>query len=80
VHGNYIRESIEQAGLDPNELPSADKGAMNFSSGTSKPKTWKDIWGAGQGVGQIDEIMPVADIVERLKAEYQQARERLSLG
>ncbi|MFO7747942.1 MAG: nitronate monooxygenase family protein [Orrella sp.] len=80
VHGNYIRESIEKAGLDPNELPNADKGAMNFSSGTSKPKTWKDIWGAGQGVGQIDEVIPVADIVARLSQEYQQARERLSLN
>jgi nitronate monooxygenase len=63
VHGNYIRESIEKSGLDPNNLPSADKGAMNFSSGTSKPKSWKDIWGAGQGVGQIDDILPVAQIV-----------------
>lgn len=80
VHGNYIRESIETAGLDPNELPNADKGAMNFSSGTSKPKTWKDIWGAGQGVGQIDEVMPVSEIVSRLSQEYQQARERLRLG
>ena len=80
VHGNYIRESIEKAGLDPNELPSADKGAMNFSSGSSKPKTWKEIWGAGQGVGQIDAVDSVADIVDRLKTEYREARERLSLA
>jgi nitronate monooxygenase len=79
VHGNYIRESIEKSGLDPNNLPSADKGAMNFSSGTSKPKSWKDIWGAGQGVGQIDDILPVAQIVARLRAEYQAARVRLQL-
>jgi nitronate monooxygenase len=79
VHGNYIRESIEKSGLDPNNLPSADKGAMNFSSGTSKPKSWKDIWGAGQGVGQIDDILPVAQIVARLTAEYQAARVRLQL-
>jgi len=80
VHGNYIRESIENAGLDPNALPAADKGAMNFSSGTSKPKTWKDIWGAGQGVGQIQDIMPVAQIVARLTQEYQEARARLLVG
>jgi nitronate monooxygenase len=79
VHGNYIRESIEKSGLDPNNLPSADKGTMNFSSGTSKPKSWKDIWGAGQGVGQIDDILPVAQIVARLTAEYQAARVRLQL-
>ena len=53
---------------------------MNFSSGTSKPKTWKDIWGAGQGVGQIQEIVPVADIVARLSQEYQVARNRLKLA
>jgi nitronate monooxygenase len=80
VHGNYIRESIENAGLDANALPAADKNAMNFSSGTSKPKTWKDIWGAGQGVGQIQEIVPVADIVARLSQEYEAARARLRVG
>lgn len=80
VHGNYIRQSIKNAGLDPDDLPVADKNAMNFSSGTSKPKTWKDIWGAGQGVGQIDEVLSVAEIVARLKAEYDQARQRICAG
>ncbi len=51
---------------------------MNFADGTSKPKSWKDIWGAGQGVGQIDDIIPVTEIVERLKREYAQARARIS--
>lgn len=76
VSGNYIRESIERAGLDPDHLPQAEKG-MNFSSGSSKPKSWKDIWGAGQGAGQIDEVVPVAQIVARLKEEYETARRRV---
>ena len=77
VHGNYIRQSIQNAGLDPDNLPLKEKDAMNFSSGSSKSKAWKDIWGAGQGVGQIDEVASVAQIVDRLKAEYDQARRRI---
>lgn len=80
VHGNYIRESILNAGLDPDNLPVKDKNAMNFSAGSSKAKAWKDIWGAGQGVGQIDEVLPMAQIVERLKREYEQARNRICAG
>ena len=76
VRGNYIRESIEKAGLDPDNLPAPERG-MSFSSGSSKPKSWKDIWGAGQGVGQIEDIVPVAQIVARLQTEYQAARQRL---
>ncbi len=77
VHGNYIRQSIQNAGLDPDNLPVKDKNAMNFSSGGSKAKAWKDIWGAGQGVGQIDDVLSVAQIVDRLKAEYEQAKRRI---
>ena len=77
VRGNYLRESIEKAGLDPDNLPTAKQG-MNFASGSSKPKSWKDIWGAGQGVGQIDDIMPVEQIVARLKQEYDAARARIA--
>lgn len=77
VHGNYIRESILNSGLDPEDLPAADKSKMDFSSGTSKAKAWKDIWGAGQGVGQIHDIPTVSDIVARMKAEYDAARARL---
>ena len=77
VHGNYIRESIVNAGLDPDALPVSDKTAMNFAS--DKAKAWKDIWGAGQGVGLMDDVPSVAELVERLKHEYDQARERLSL-
>ena len=75
VHGNYLRGSIAAAGLDPDALPEADKRAMNFGSGRSK--AWRDIWGAGQGVGQIDEVRPAAEIVERLEREYLTARARL---
>ena len=76
VRGNYIRESIERAGLDPNNLPS-NQTDMNFASGTSKPKSWKEIWGAGQGVGQIDDVPSVQAIVTRLTQEYKEARTRL---
>ena len=78
VHGNYLRGSIAAAGLDPDALPEADKSAMNFGSGRSK--AWRDIWGAGQGVGQIDEVLPAAAIVERLEREYLAARSRLGLA
>lgn len=77
VHGNYIRESILNSGLDPENLPQADKSKMDFSSGSSKVKAWKDIWGAGQGVGQIDAIQSAGEIVARMKAEYDAAKARL---
>ncbi|MBN9116741.1 MAG: nitronate monooxygenase [Pandoraea sp.] len=74
VSGNYIRQSILNAGLDPDDLPTADKSAMNFS----KAKAWKDIWGAGQGVGLMDDIRPTAEIIARLKQEYEDTRKRLA--
>ncbi|MDO9420162.1 MAG: nitronate monooxygenase family protein [Herminiimonas sp.] len=78
VHGNYLRQSIINAGLDPDNLPQADKTVMNFGSGSgSKIKAWRDIWGAGQGVGLIDEVASVAEIVQRLTAEYLAAKARL---
>jgi len=80
VHGNYIRESIENAGLDPANLPEADKTKMDFSSGSSKTKAWKDIWGAGQGVGQIQDIPAAGEIVARMKAEYDAAKARLGIS
>jgi nitronate monooxygenase len=80
VHGNYLQKSIVSAGLDPDNLPAADKSAMNFGSGGgSKAKAWRDIWGAGQGVGLMDDVPAVADVVQRLKSEYGAARKRLSL-
>jgi len=75
VHGNYIRESIVNAGLDPEALPQSDKTKMNF--GGDKAKAWKDIWGAGQGVGLMDDVPTVAALVERLKQEYDAALSRL---
>ncbi|MFC5678003.1 NAD(P)H-dependent flavin oxidoreductase [Aeromicrobium endophyticum] len=80
IHGNYLRGSIAAAGLDPDDLPVSDPSAMNFGSGsTGDAKAWKDIWGAGQGVGAINHVVPVADLVAQMTAEYEQARARLSL-
>ena len=76
VHGNYIRESIVNAGLDPDALPASDKTKMNFAG--DKAKAWKDIWGAGQGVGLMDDIPTVAELVARLAREYDEARSRLA--
>jgi len=81
VHGNYLKRSVAAAGLDPDNLPVADKSKMNFGSGgNSKAKAWRDIWGAGQGVGQIFDAPPAAEIVDRLAAEYEQARAALLAG
>ena len=77
VHGNYLKKSILSAGLDPDALPQADKSAMNFGSGSAK--AWRDIWGAGQGVGLMDDVPTVAEMVLRLKREYDAARARLAL-
>jgi nitronate monooxygenase len=80
VHGNYLKKSIVAAVLDPDNLPVADKTAMNFGSGGgSKAKAWRDIWGAGQGVGLMDDVPTVAEMVARLSAEYDAARARLAL-
>jgi len=71
VHGNYLRASIVAAGLDPDRLPAADKSTMNFGSGgNTAAKAWRDIWGAGQGVGSIRDVLPVADLVARLEREF----------
>ena len=81
VHGNYLKRSVAAAGLDPDDLPEADKSKMNFGSGgNSKAKAWRDIWGAGQGVGQIFDAPPAAEIVARLKTEYEAARAALFAG
>ena len=74
VHGNYLGPSIAAAGLDPGNLPVADKSKMNFGSGGNmKSKAWRDIWGSGQGIGQIYDAPPVAELVARLKAEFTEA-------
>jgi nitronate monooxygenase len=75
VHGNYLKKSIIAAGLDPDALPVADKTSMNFGSGSAK--AWRDIWGAGQGVGLMHDAPSVADVVARLSAEYLAAKARV---
>ncbi len=78
VHGNYLRASIVAAGLDPDDLPQGDLKTMDFGgSNGSKPKAWRDIWGAGQGIGAIDAVESVASRVERFAREYDTARARL---
>jgi nitronate monooxygenase len=78
VHGNYLRGSVVAAGLDPENLPESDPSKMNFGGGAAK--AWKDIWGSGQGIGAVREVVPAAQLVARLKREYQAARERLALN
>ena len=80
VWGNYLKPSIRRAGMDPDDLPESDPSKMDFSSGSSKPKSWKEIWGSGQGINAIKEIVPTAVLVDRLEREYLAARERLGLG
>jgi nitronate monooxygenase len=78
VHGSYLKPSIRNAGLDPDNLPvqsAADK--LQYRSRDERPKTWKDIWGAGQGVGNIREILPAAQLIERIVQEYETARARV---
>ncbi|WP_293389104.1 nitronate monooxygenase family protein [Nevskia sp.] len=82
VHGNYLKKSIVLAGMDPDNLPHADASKMNLGSGgaeadSSTAKAWKDIWGAGQGVGLIDAIKPTAEVVNQLEAEYRAAKARM---
>jgi nitronate monooxygenase len=80
VHGNYLKPSIRNAGMDPDHLPESDPSKMNFGGGEgSKPKAWKEIWGCGQGIGAVKAVVPAAEMVARLKAEYLAARQRLGL-
>lgn len=79
VHGNYLRPSIAAAGLDPDNLPHSDPGAMDFGSGGNmEAKAWRDIWGSGQGIGAVKKIESVADRVARLAAQYDEARRDLA--
>lgn len=78
VSGNYLKPSIMAAGMDADNLPSADASSMNFGSGSSKPKAWKEIWGAGQGIGAIDEVTSVATLVDRVADEYHAAGRKLA--
>ncbi|WP_408598012.1 NAD(P)H-dependent flavin oxidoreductase [Limnohabitans sp.] len=76
VHGNYLAPSIRNAGLDPEHLPESDASKMDF--GGDKTKAWKDIWGCGQGIGAVKAVVPAAELVARLKREYQEAKSRFT--
>lgn len=79
VHGNYLRPSIEQAGLDPDNLPQADPSKMNFGSGGNQSaKAWRDIWGCGQGIGAVSEVVGAGELVARLASEYEAAKAELA--
>ena len=80
VHGNYLKRSIRNAGLDPDALPESDPSKMSFGGGEgSKPKAWKEIWGSGQGIGAVRGVVPARELIARLAAEYHAARARLAL-
>jgi len=75
VHGNYLKGSIRNAGLDPDSLPASDPSKMSF--GSTEVKAWKDIWGSGQGIGAVKAVLPAGALVERLEREYRAARAEL---
>ena len=77
VHGNYLAPSIRAAGMDPDNLPESDPSKMNF--GGNSTKAWKDIWGCGQGIGAVNAVTSTAEMVDRLKREYQAVRQQLAL-
>ncbi|MEL7463128.1 MAG: nitronate monooxygenase family protein [Pseudomonadota bacterium] len=79
IHGNYLRPSIENAGMDPDNLPEGDLSKTNFGSGgSSKAKAWKDIWGCGQGIGPIDKVQGAGALVDQLAAEYEAAKKKVA--
>jgi nitronate monooxygenase len=78
VHGNYLKASVKNAGLDPDHLPESDATKMNFGGGEGSKKAWKDIWGCGQGIAAVKAVVPTATLVDRLASEYGQARARVS--
>ena len=81
VKGNYLRQSVAAAGMDPDNLPEADKSKMNFGSGGNmKQKAWRDIWSGGQGVGNIHDILPAGEVVARMVNEYEQTRHRMCVA
>jgi nitronate monooxygenase len=79
VHGNYLRSSIVAAGLDPDNLPQSDPSKMSFGSGgNQEAKAWRDIWGSGQGIGAIKDVLPAAELIARFAQEYEQAKAELA--
>jgi len=79
VHGNYLKASIRASGLDPDNLPESDPSKMDFGGGEGAKKAWKDIWGCGQGIGAVTQVVPAAELVARLAHEYAAAKARLAL-
>ena len=78
VHGNYLRSSIVNAGLDPDNLEGGNLDTMKFGSGgSSKSKAWKDIWGSGQGIGAVDRVRPAAEFIDQLAEQYALAKGRI---
>jgi nitronate monooxygenase len=77
ISGNYLKPSVALAGMDPDSLQTAGPDAMSFAEGSSKPKAWKEIWGAGQGIGAVKQVVPVATLIDRLEREYKDARNRV---
>lgn len=78
VHGNYLRDSIAKAGLDPDNLDTSDPSTMNFGTGDTAGVAWRDIWGSGQGVGTVENVLPTADLIARLRREYETALDELN--
>jgi nitronate monooxygenase len=78
IHGNYLKGSIRNSGMDPDNLPESDPSKMNFGAG-GEAKAWKDIWGCGQGIGAIKEVTSTADFVARLRREYAEAKTRIGV-
>ncbi|MBB97133.1 MAG: nitronate monooxygenase [Rhodobacteraceae bacterium] len=78
VHGNYLKGSVRNAGMDPDNLPASDPSAMNFGDGSSKPKAWKTIWGSGQGIGDVTAVTTAGALVDRIDREYRAAGARLA--
>src|SRR4030095_2675306 len=77
VHGSYLKPSIRAAGLDRDNLPVESGDKLKYRSRDERPKTWKDIWGAGQGVGNIESVMPAGTLVDRIAQEYDAAKAKL---
>jgi nitronate monooxygenase len=78
VHGNYLRSSIANSGLDPDNLTAIDATMMKFGSeGSAKSKAWRDIWGSGQGIGVIDRVRPAAEFIDLLVEQYATSKARL---
>ena len=78
VHGNYLKPAIRRAGLDPDDLPQSDASKMDFASGASKPKAWKEVWGSGQGIAAVKAVVGAGALVDRLRREYDEALGRLA--